>query len=48
MIPISFTPKEINILMQALRIDTEDGSIEEHAKISEVDRLRDKLQNARK
>jgi hypothetical protein len=34
--------------MQALRIATEDGSIEEHAKISEVNRLREKLQNVRK
>lgn len=41
---IPLTPKEINIIMQALRIGVEDGSLLEHAKQSEINRLRQKLQ----
>lgn len=39
----AFTSKEVLILVQALRIATEDGSIYEYAKRGEVEQLRTKL-----
>lgn len=44
-IPLNF--KEINIIVHALRIACEDGSLFEHAKQSEVERIRNKLQNVK-
>jgi len=39
----SFSAKEVLILVQALRICTEDGSIYEYAKKGEIEQLRRKL-----
>lgn len=44
-IPLNF--KEINIIVHALRIASEDGSLYEHGKQSEIDRIRSKLQNVK-
>ena len=46
-IPISLNFKEINILMHALRMADETGMLSEYAKQSEVDRIRNKLQNVK-
>ena len=39
----AFSAKEVLILVQALRICTEDGSIYEYAKKGEIEQLRRKL-----
>lgn len=39
----SFTAKEVHILIQALRIAVEDGNIDVYAKPSEIEKLRNKL-----
>lgn len=41
------TVKEINALLQALRIAAEDGSLFEYIKISELNSLRRKLSNTK-
>lgn len=41
------TAKEINILIQALRIASEDGSITEFARNAEIQAIRNKLQNVK-
>lgn len=46
-IPISLNFKEINILVHALRLAEETGSLNEYAKNSEVERIRNKLQNVK-
>ena len=44
---INLTPKEINIIVQAIRIASEDGSVYEYAKKAEIEQLRNKLQNVK-
>ena len=44
---INLTAKEIHIIVQAIRIAIEDGSLTEFAKSVEVNQLRNKLQNVK-
>ena len=44
---VSFTAKDINILVQALRIAMENGELQELVKVSEINALRNKLQNVK-
>lgn len=44
---VNLTAKEIHIIVQAIRIGTEDGSLYEFAKKGEIEQLRNKLQNVK-
>ena len=44
---VNFTAKDINILVQALRIAMENGELQELVKVSEINALRNKLQNVK-
>lgn len=44
---LSITAKEINIIVQAIRIAMENGELQELAKQFEIDRIREKLQNVK-
>ena len=44
---IRLSAREVHILVQALRIAIEDGSIAEYAKPRELDQLRTKLGNVK-
>lgn len=44
---IKLTAKEIHIIIQAIRIAVEDGSISEFAKTVEINAIRNKLQNVK-
>lgn len=44
---LKLSAKEIHILMQALRIAMEDGSIYDHAKPYQINQLRERLSNAK-
>ena len=42
-----FTAKEINIIVQAIRLAMESGELQELVKSSEINVLRNKLQNVK-
>jgi len=44
---VNLTAKEIHIIIQAIRIATEDGSITEFCKPVDLSQLRNKLQNVK-
>jgi hypothetical protein len=44
---VSFTAKEINIIVQAIRIAMENGELQELTKQSEINQIREKLQNVK-
>lgn len=44
---LSLTAKEINIIVQAIRIAMENGELQEQFKQFEIDRIREKLQNVK-
>ena len=44
---ISLTAKEINLLVQAIRIAMETGELQEYGKGFEIEALRNKLQNVK-
>ena len=44
---LNLTPKEIHILVQAIRIAIEDGGLYQFAKTGELNQLRIKLQNVK-
>lgn len=43
----NLSAKDIHIIIQAIRIALEDGSLVEFAKSKEVEQLREKLQNVK-
>ena len=44
---LSLTAKEINLLVQAIRIAMENGELQEYGKGFEIEALRNKLQNVK-
>ena len=44
---LNFTAKEINIIVQAIRLAMESGELQELVKSSEINVLRNKLQNVK-
>lgn len=44
---VNLTAKEIHIIIQAIRIATDNGEISEFAKSAELNQLRNKLQNVK-
>lgn len=44
---IKLSAKDINILLQALRIAAEDGSLYEYANQHQINQLRERLSNAK-
>ena len=44
---LNFTAKEINIIVQAIRLAMESGELQELVKVSEINVLRNKLQNVK-
>jgi hypothetical protein len=44
---LNLTAKEINIIVQAIRLAMESGELQELAKASEINNLRNKLQNVK-
>lgn len=44
---ISLTAKEINLLVQAIRIAMENGELQEQFRTFEIEALRNKLQNVK-
>lgn len=46
-VSIPLTAKEIHVIIQAIRIASEDGSLEDYAKPKEIDVIREKLQKVK-
>ena len=44
---LNFTAKELNIIVQAIRLAMENGELQELVKSSEINVLRNKLQNVK-
>lgn len=44
---VNLTAKEINVIVQAIRIAMENGELQELVKVSEINALRNKLQNVK-
>ncbi len=44
---VNLSAKDIHIIIQAIRIALEDGSLAEFCKSKEVEQLRNKLQNVK-
>ncbi len=44
---INLTAKEVNVIVQAIRIAMENGELQEMVKASEINALRNKLQNVK-
>lgn len=44
---VQLTAKEINVIVQAIRIAMENGELQELVKASEINAIRNKLQNVK-
>lgn len=44
---LSFTAKEIHLLVQAIRLSTETGELLDYGKNREIEQLKTKLQNVK-
>lgn len=47
MLKVPLSPKEIHILVQAIRIAMEAGGLEEFCKQAEINTIRERLQNVK-